>query len=121
MFELRRLDKTVKTYMYFFKNEPEEFKENIDFYIDDLTNLMHYTNFFISSEQDELNNLYIANINLFILNPIFLFKPFVFILMKIMEMMMNKKSKTILTVEQYNIYFKTFLERLKKIKYLCDL
>ena len=36
MFELRRLEKTVNKYLYFFENEQEEFRNNIDLYIDDL-------------------------------------------------------------------------------------
>ncbi len=89
MFELRRLTKTVKQYVYFFQNE--------------------------------LNRLYEANINLYVIEPVFLFKPFVFIIMKLLEKMMDTKSKNILLVKRYQKYFRDFLENLKKMKYLCDL
>lgn len=121
MFELRRLAKTVKQYVYFFQNEPEEFKENIDLYINDLENLIKYTGSYISITQNELNRLYEANINLYVIEPVFLFKPFVFIIMKLLEKMMDTKSKNILLVKRYQKYFRDFLENLKKMKYLCDL
>ena len=121
MFELRRLTKIVKQYVYFFQNEPEEFKENIDFYINDLKNLIEYTGSYILITQNELNSLYEANINLFALESFVLFKPFVFIIMKLLEKMMNTKSQNILLVKRYQKYFRNFLESLEKIKYLCDL
>ena len=121
MFELRRLTKIVKQYVYFFQNEPEEFKENIDFYINDLKNLIEYTGSYILTTQNELNSLYEANINLFALESFVLFKPFVFIIMKLLEKMMNTKSQNILLVKRYQKYFRNFLESLEKMKYLCDL
>lgn len=121
MFELRRLTKIVKQYVYFFQNEPEEFKENIDFYINDLKNLIEYTDSYILTTQNELNSLYEANINLFALESFVLFKPFVFIFMKLLEKMMNTKSQNILLVKRYQKYFRNFLESLEKMKYLCDL
>ena len=121
MFELRRLTKIVKQYVYFFQNEPEEFKENIDFYINDLKNLIEYTGSYILTTQNELNSLYEANINLFALESFVLFKPFVFIIMKLLEKMMNTKSQNILLVKRYQKYFRNFLGSLEKMKYLCDL
>lgn len=121
MMELRRLKKTVKKYLYYFQNEPEEFRDHIDLYIDDLKNLINYTNDFISSTQEELEKLYTANIDLFSLNPAFVLKPFVFILMRIMEKMMDNRSKHIFIVRRYNKFFKNSLERLESMKYLCDL
>ena len=114
MFELRRLTKIVKQYVYFFQNEPEEFKENIDFYINDLKNLIEYTGSYILTTQNELNSLYEANINLFALESFVLFKPFVFIIMKLLEKMMNTKSQNILLVKRYQKYFRNFLESLEK-------
>ena len=121
MFELRRLTKTVKQYVYFFQNEPEEFKENIDLYINDLENLIKYTDSYILITQNELNSLYEANINLFSIEPFVVFKPFVFIIMKLLEKMMNIKSKNILLVKRYQKYFRNFLENLKRMKCLCNL
>lgn len=114
MFELRRLTKIVKQYVYFFQNEPEEFKENIDFYINDLKNLIEYTGSYVLTTQNELNSLYEANINLFALESFVLFKPFVFIIMKLLEKMMNTKSRNILLVKRYQKYFRNFLESLEK-------
>ena len=121
MFELRRLTKTVKQYIYFFQYNQEEFRENIDLYINDLENLIEYTVSYISTTQDELNTLYKANINLYTIESVFLFKPFVFIIMKLLEKMMDTKSRNILIVKRYQKYFKNFLDELKKMKYLCDL
>ena len=121
MFELRRLEKTVNKYLYFFENEQEEFRNNIDLYIDDLKELINYTDLYISSTQEELDALYKTNIDLYILTPTIVLKPLVFIIMKILEKMINKKSKNILIVKKCQRSFKKFLERLERIKYLCDL
>lgn len=121
MFELRRLEKTVDRYLYFFENEQEEFKNDIDLYINDLKELINYTNLYISSTQEELDYLYKANIDLYVLNPTIMFRPLVFIIMKILEKMISKKSKNILIVKKCQRSFKKFLERLERIKYLCDL
>ena len=121
MFELRRLEKTVDKYLYFFEYEQEEFRYNIDLYIDDLKELINYTNLYISSTQEELDYLYKANIDLYVLNPMIVFKPLVFIITKILEKMISKKSKNILIVKRCQRSFKKFLERLERIKYLCDL
>lgn len=121
MFELRRLEKTVDRYLYFFENEQEEFRNDIDLYINDLKELINYTNLYISSTQEELDYLYKANIDLYVLNPTIMFRPLVFIIMKILEKMISKKSKNILIVKKCQRSFKKFLERLERIKYLCDL
>ena len=121
MFELRRLEKTVDRYLYFFENEQEEFRNDIDLYINDLKELINYTNLYISSTQEELDYLYKANIDLYVLNPTIMFRPLVFIIMKILEKMISKKSKNILIVKRCQRSFKKFLERLERIKYLCDL
>ena len=121
MFELRRLEKTVNKYLYFFENEQEEFRNNIDLYIDDLKELINYTDLYISSTQEELDALYKTNIDLYILTPTIVLKPLVFIIMKILEKMINKKSQNILIVKKCQRSFKNFLERLERMKYLCDL
>lgn len=100
MFELRRLTKTIKRYLYFFQYEQEEFRNNIDLYIDDLKNLINYTDLYIFSTQEELDTLYKSNVDLYTLNPAFLLKPFIFIIMKILEKMMNNRSKNILIVRK---------------------
>ena len=66
-----------KWYKNLFEKLREEFKENIDFYINDLKNLIEYTGSYILTTQNELNSLYEANINLFALESFVLFKPFV--------------------------------------------
>ena len=96
MFELRRLTKTVKQYIYFFQYNQEEFRENIDLYINDLENLIEYTDSYISTTQDELNTLYKANINLYTIESVFLFKPFVFIIMKLLEDRLDLESITVM-------------------------
>ena len=78
MFELRRLTKTIKRYLYFFQYEQEEFRNNIDLYIDDLKNLINYTDLYIFSTQEELDTLYKSNVDLYTLNPCFFIKTFYF-------------------------------------------
>ena len=85
MFELRRLTKTIKRYIHFFQYEQEEFRDNIDFYIEDTKKQIIYINSYISSVQNKLDELYKVNIHLYSINPIFVLKPLVFIVQKLLE------------------------------------
>ena len=121
MMKLRRLTKMIKRYIHFFQYEQEEFRDNIDFHLDNLEQLIINTNLYISSTQKELADLYKANNNLYTLTPMFVFKPFIFIVKTIFKKRIEVKNKHILVSKRYKKYFENLLEYLKRMKYQCDL
>ena len=121
MMKLRRLTKTIKRYMHFFQYEQEEFRDNIDFYIEDTKKQIFYTNSYISSTQNKLDKLYKVNVHLYSINPTFVLKPFVFIVQKLLEKIIDIKSNNALIAKRYKKYFEKFLDYLERMKYLCDL
>ena len=121
MMKLRRLTKAIKRYMHFFQYEQEEFRDNIDFYIEDTKKQIFYTNSYISSTQNKLEKLYKVNVHLYSINPTFVLKPFVFIVQKLLEKIIDIKSNNALIAKRYKKYFEKFLEYLERMKYLCDL
>lgn len=107
--------------MHFFQYEQEEFRDNIDFYIEDTKKQIIYINSYISSVQNKLDELYKANIHLYSITPIFVLKPFVFIFRKLLEKIIDIRSNNALIAKRYKKYFEKFLDYLERMKYLCDL
>lgn len=100
MIKLRRLTKTIKRYMYFFQCNQEEFRDNIDFYIEDVQRQIFHTNSYLSSTQNKLDELYKVNIQLYSINPIFVLKPFVFIVQKLLEKIIAIRSNNSLIAKK---------------------
>ena len=115
MMKLRRLTKKIKRYMYFFQCKQEEFRDNIDFYIEDVQKQIFYTNLYLSATQNKLDELYKVNVHLYSINPIFVLKPFVFIFRKLLEKIIDIKSNNALIAKRYKKYFEKLLEYLKRM------
>lgn len=121
MFKLRRLAKLVKKYVYLFQYQPEEFRDNIDFYIEDSKEQIIYATSYISSTQNKLDELYKVNMRLSSLNSIFVLKPFTFVTIKLLKKWIDVKNKNILACKKYKKSFKNLSEQIEMMKYLCDL
>ena len=121
MFKLRRLAKLVKKYVYLFQYQPEEFRDNIDFYIEDSKEQIIYATSYISSTQNKLDELYKVNMRLSSLNSIFVLKPFTFVTIKLLKKWIDVKNKKILACKKYKKYFENLSEQIEMMKYLCDL
>ena len=121
MFKLRRLAKLVKKYVFLFQYQPEEFRDNIDFYIEDSKEQIIYATSYISSTQNKLDELYKVNMRLSSLNSIFVLKPFTFVTIKLLKKWIDVKNKNILACKKYKKYFENLSEQIEMMKYLCDL
>lgn len=105
-------------YKYFFVNEPDVIRKDLDIYITDIHILIEVTDVYIQEQRNTINKWFDVNIILFnIESPLFLVKPFLFFFQKVVDKRIDKTSENLSNADIYQSLFLQFQKRLEQIKY----
>lgn len=105
-------------YEYFFVNEPNIIKEDLDIYIKDIIILLEIIDVYIEDQRKIIKKWYDINIDLFSIEfPSLLMKCFIFFFQKIVDKKIYKLSENLLNADIYQTMFLKYQKRLEQFKY----